>query len=176
MLAAMAPPADTVAQRIERDELFFDSAIVQHSFTPFMRDYDVIVDVPAAKPDGGGSYIVGRYRYRFTHCTEAIARTTVTAKAWQASWDDLFTDRETWERAGEPAGYVWGVEWADAYPGLTYVQQSERAAGWTELVARQMHEVQIESNVLHLTLVFHDLRIDQLAVGDPTTGTLTPLD
>jgi hypothetical protein len=31
-----------------------DSAIVRHGFTRYMRDYDVIVEVPAAKPDGGG--------------------------------------------------------------------------------------------------------------------------
>jgi hypothetical protein len=27
-----------------------------------------------------------------------------------------------------------------------------------------------------LELVFHDLRIDQLASGDPASGSLTPLD
>lgn len=176
MLAAMATPPDSVAQRIQQDELFFDSAIVSHGFAPFLRDYDVIIDVPAAKPNATGSYIIGRYRYRFTHCAEAFARTTVTPETWQKSWDDLFTDRRAWEQAGSPDGYVWGVEWADAYPGMTYVENSDRAERWSETVGHEMHEVRIESNALDLTLVFHDLRIDQLAVGDPDTGTLDPLD
>jgi hypothetical protein len=39
-----------------------------------------------------------------------------------------------------------------------------------------MHEARIESNALDLTLVFHDLRVDQLAAGDPDTRTLIPVD
>ena len=39
-----------------------------------------------------------------------------------------------------------------------------------------MHEARIETNALDLTLIFHELRVDQLAVGDPDTRTLIPLD
>ena len=46
-------------------------------FTAYMRDYDVIIEVPAIRPDGSGSYIEGRYRYRFTHCVEAAVKTKV---------------------------------------------------------------------------------------------------
>jgi hypothetical protein len=42
-------------------------------------------------------------------------------ETWRWSWDDLFIDYETCERAGNPEGFVWGVNWADAYPGLEYV-------------------------------------------------------
>lgn len=171
----MTTPPESVSQRIKDDTLFFDSAIDSHGFVPFLRDYDVIIDVPAAKPDRSGSYIMGRYRYRFTHCVEAIARTTVAPETWKKSWDDVFTDREAWENAGSPDGYLWGIEWADAYPGMSYTENSERAGRWTELLAREMHEVRIQSNALDLTLVFHDLLVDQLAVGDPSTGTLEPL-
>lgn len=176
MLAGMSQPGGpTIAERIEQDDLFLDSAIDSHGFTPFLRDYDVIIDVPAPKPDGPGSYIYGRYRYRFTHCAEAIARTTVTPHAWKDSWDDLFTDYGAWEAAGNPAGYVWRVNWALAYPGLSYIHGSEHARRWTELLGHDMHHVRIESNALALDLVFHDLQLDQLAVGDPATGTLTPI-
>lgn len=135
----------------------------------------MIIDVPAAKPTGGGSYVKGRSRYRVTHCTEAIARTTVTPKAWQASWDDIFTNYQAWEQAGKPSGYVWGVEYADAYPGMTHVTESDRARHWTELLGHNLHEVRIQSNVLVLELVFHDLRVTQLAAGDPDCGTLSRL-
>lgn len=170
------PPAEPIAERIGHDQLLFDSGIVSHGFAPFLRDYDVVVDAPAAKPDGSGSYISGRYRYRFTHCVEAVARTVLTAEDWRKSWDDVLTDYGAWERAGSPEGYVWGVEWALAYPGMSYVGQSERARRWTEGVGREMHEVRIESNALDLTLVFHDLRVDQLAIGDPAPGALDPIE
>lgn len=172
----MATPPESVAQRIKDDTLFFDSAIDSHGFVPFLRDYDVIIDVPAATPDGTSSYIRGRYRYRFTHCVEVVARTTFTPDTWKKSWDDVFTDREAWETAGSPDGYVWGVEWADAYPGMSYIEHSERADRWTKLLDHEMHEVRIASNALDLTVVFHDLLVDQLAIGNPSTGTLEPLD
>lgn len=54
-----------------------DSVIIEHGFARYLRDYDVVVDVPAAKPDGTASYISGRYRYRFTHCVEAHVETQV---------------------------------------------------------------------------------------------------
>lgn len=169
-------PAASVRQRIQSDELLFDSAVVSHGFVPFLRDYDVVIEVPADRRDGSGrSYIQGRYRYRFTHCAEAVARSTVRPEVWQRSWDDVFTDYEAWEAAGTPEGYVWGVCWADAYPGMSYVEDSEPARRWTELLGHEMHEVSIETNALALTLVFHGLRVDQLAVGDPATDSLKPV-
>jgi hypothetical protein len=54
----------------------FDNSIVEHHFTPYMRDYDMIVEAGAAAPDGSGSYLEGRYRFRFTHC--ALVKTTST--------------------------------------------------------------------------------------------------
>jgi hypothetical protein len=150
----------------------FDSAVVRHGFTPYMRDYDVIVEVPAAKPDGSGSYIEGQYRYRFTHCVEAHVETTVKPDAWRFSWTDEFTNYSAWERAGSPGGFVWGVEFSDAYPGASLVADSQRAAEWSEKLDRAMYEIEIETNAFLINLVCHDFRIDQLAVGDPTTGDL----
>lgn len=168
--------------RIEADERFFDSAIVSHGFTEYLRDYDVVIDVPAALPadvpigDTTGSYIQGRYRYRFTHCPEVRVVTTVRDDVWRLSWDDTFTDYERWEAAGNPEGFVWGVNWADAYPGMSYLSDSTLAASWTERLAREMHEIAIETNTFNLQLVCHDLRVHQLAIGDPWTRQLTPLD
>ncbi len=154
----------------------FDSAIVRHGFTPHMRDYDVIVEVPAAKPDGSGSYIEGQYRYRFTHCVEAHVETTVKPDTWKVSWGDEFTSYSAWDRAGSPDGYVWGVESSDGYPGASLVADSPRAAVWSERLDRAMYEIQIETNAFLMKLVCHDLRVTQLAVGDPTTGDVMPLE
>ena len=68
------------------------------------------------------------------------------------------------------------TEWADAYPGAEYIEESERARAWTESLGELMHEIRIETNAYALDLVCHDLRIDQLAVGDPVTGDLKPID
>jgi hypothetical protein len=169
-------------ERIDGDELHFDSAIVAHGYAPHLRDYDVVVDVPAALPPGVpigdtvGSYIMGRYRYRFTHCPESHVTTSVDDDIWRMSWDDVLIDWDEWEAADNPEGFVWGKKFADAYPGLSYVTDSPLAASWTERLGHEMHEVMIETNTFLLRLVCHDLRFQQLAVGDPATQTLQPLD
>ncbi len=72
-----------------------------------------------------------------------------------------------WDQDGEPEGYdssvfVWGVRWAGAYPGLTYLERSATANGWSERLGRPMHEIRIETNVFSLNLVFHDVVIAKL--------------
>jgi hypothetical protein len=171
-----------VRELIEQDELFFDSAIISHGYAPHMRDYDIVIDRPAALPDGVpigesvGSYIEARYRFRFTHCPEVQVKTEVPDEAWREAWDDIFTDYQAWKRAGNPEGFVWGVNWTEAYPGLRYIADSPAAASWTERLGHEMHEAWVVTGVFILRLVFHELRIDQLAVGDPLTRELKPLD
>jgi hypothetical protein len=115
---------EDVRRRIENDGLLFEQAGVHHGFAESNRDYDVLVDVSAARPDSSGSYVTGRHRYRFTHCVMAETRTAVPAATWRESWDDVYTDYDAWERAGNPQGFVWGVNRAPAYPGLRYVADS----------------------------------------------------
>jgi hypothetical protein len=172
----------SLRERVESDELFFDSGIISHGYAAHLRDYDVVLDVPAALPAGvpigdtTGSYIQGRYSYRFTHCPEIRLVSTVSDETWRQSWDDLFIDYKAWERAGKPEGFAWYVGWVDAYPGLSYVVDPPVAASWAQRLNTDMHEVEIETNVFILRLVFHDLRIEQLAVGDPQTRTLKAMD
>jgi len=171
----------SLRERIEADDRFLDSVIVSHGFTQYLRDYDLVINVPAALPpdvpieDTTGSYIEGRYRYRFTHCPEVRVTTEIRDEVWQYSRDDEFIDYQAWEAAGYPAGFVWGVNHADAYPRLSYVTDSPLAASWAERLAREMHEVVIETNVIALRLVCHDLRLDQIGRGDPWTRELTPV-
>lgn len=157
------------------EDPLFDSAIVRHGFAPYLRDYDVIAEVFAAKPDGTGSYSQAQYRYRFTHCVEAHVETTVDPETWKASWTHKFTTYEAWARAGAPAGFVWGVGSSDAYPGASLVADSPPATAWSQKLGRPMHELQIETNAFRLNLVCHDLRISQLAIGDPSSGELKPI-
>ena len=60
---------------------------------------------------------------------------------------------------GEPEGFVWGVNWADAYSGLAYVDESATAASWSDKLGFLMHEVVIETNTYTLALVFHDVAV-----------------
>jgi hypothetical protein len=174
----------TFARRVDEEgnERFYDSAVVSHGFTRYNRDYDVVIETVAALPpevpigDTTGSYVEGRYRYRFTHCVEAHVSTVVRDDVWRYSWDDVYTDYDAWQAAGTPEGFVWGTDFADAYPGLSYVADSSRAARWTERLGREMHETVIETNTFTLHLVCHDLRIERLAIGNPTTGELTELE
>jgi hypothetical protein len=165
----------TVKERIEQDELVFDNAVVSHGFAPHLRDYDVVVDVAAARPDGSGGYIAAKYLYRFTHCTEAHVVTALATETWARSWDDHFTDHTAWESAGAPEGFVWGVCFADAYPGLSYVDESKTAREWSSRLGREMHGVVLQTNAFTLRVVFHDLAVEQLAVGDPASDELRPL-
>lgn len=168
--------------RIESDELIIDSAITSHGYAPHLRDYDVVVSVPAALPpevpNGAtiGGYTMGVYRYRFTHCPEAHVVSSVEDDVWQRSWDDVFIDWEAWEAAGHPQGFVWGKNYGDAYPGISYVAESPLASLWAKRLGHEMHEVMIETNTFDLHLVCHNLHVHKLAVGDPWTRTLKDLD
>ena len=76
--------------------LLFDNSIVQHGYAPYLRDYDVIVDVYAASPNQNyTSYVEGRYRYRFTHCVFAQISTSLSDHVWIESWSDKFIDFKT---------------------------------------------------------------------------------
>lgn len=74
----------------------YDNAVVEHRFTPYLRDYNVLVETSAATPGGQGSYVEGRYRLRFTHCVIAHIETAVPDETWHVSWADHFTDYEAW--------------------------------------------------------------------------------
>jgi hypothetical protein len=163
---------NTVQEKLDQYPIF-DHALVQHGFTSYMRDYDVITEFSA--PYGWESYVAGSYRYRFTHCVVAEVTTTVSAEVWRESWTDEYINYQRWEDAGRPEGYVWGVEYAFTYPGLSYVADSPRAQAWEQQLGKPMHEIVIETNAYDIRLIFHDVVITQIAQGDPHTRTLTPL-
>jgi hypothetical protein len=63
---------------------------------------------------------------------------------------------------------VWGVCWAEIYPGLTYLEDSKAASDWSQRLGQPLHEIQIETNVYSLNLVFHDVIITKLGSEAPT--------
>jgi hypothetical protein len=136
-------------------EPLFDSSIVRHGFAPFLRDYDIVAEINKCQ-----------FLYRFSHCTSATVTTAVSDRAWQKSWEDIYTDYSAWNGSGGPEGYVWGVCYSDAYPGATYVDNSVPAKEWANRLGHPMHEVRIETNGHNLDLVFHDLRVREISEGD----------
>lgn len=137
------------------EEPFFDSGILRHGFAAYMRDYEIVVQIDKHQ-----------FLYRFTHCPAENFTTVVNDRNWRASWDDLFTKYPDWERSGAPKGFVWGVNWARAYPGAELVEDSSKAREWSERLGKQMYQVRIETNAYRLDLIFHDLRVRELESAD----------
>ena len=137
----------------------FDHALVYHAFTPYMRDYELIIHVTADPVTG----IQPEYlRYLFRFCVEATTRSAVSAETWQVSRDERLIRYDTGK---DLDGFVWGVNWQPLYPGFSIVPESARARMWSEELGTDFHEVRLESNGHDITLVFADLVVTRLDVG-----------
>lgn len=161
----------SISEKLEQGPMF-DMPIIEHHFTPYMRDYDVIVDLIEPVPNKSHSYVEGRYRYRFNHCVIADVKTAIRDENWINSWDDIFLNFAAWEAADYPSGYVWDVRWQNAYPGLSYIRDSGVAQEWSERLNKPMHEVCIEADAHNIRLIFHDVTITKIAQGFPESPDL----
>ena len=72
-------PVDDQQLRQALDEVF-DQALVYRAFTPYVRDYEVIVYCTAAPRTGVAPSFL---RYRFRYCVEASARSVVPFDIWR---------------------------------------------------------------------------------------------
>ena len=139
----------TFKQLLER-ESFFDGAILKHGFVDYMRDYELITT------DITGKYL---HKYQFVGCVEAIYRTELSPEAFAQSISDKYVfSGPDYPNKAEPDGFIWGVRYSNAYPGLIYIENSHLAQKWVEKMKRPMHEVKIETEAFHLTLIFADIR------------------
>lgn len=150
----------SVKERLEEYGGFVDVGILNHGFAPHMRDYDVVFEALWGTKEWADAK--GTYRLRFSHCPEVTTTTTVSDSMWKQSWSDIFIDHSQWVTAGAPEGFVWGVCWSNAYPGLSYIDDSPRAMQWCERLGKPMHEVSIATEVLQLQIVFHDFTVTKL--------------
>ncbi|MGA8725201.1 MAG: hypothetical protein WB565_09155 [Acidimicrobiales bacterium] len=141
------------------DELF-DRQLLFHGYTPFMRDYDLVI-YESVDPASGLSPRHRRFRFRF--CTEATVRSRVRPDVWSRSLSDDLVQQE--HVTMESTGYVWGVRGQELYPGATIVRESERARYWHEQVGVPFWEVQIEANAHEIRLVFSDLSVADIESG-----------
>jgi hypothetical protein len=159
----------TVKALLER-ESFFDAAIIRHGFTDYMRDYEIIVVGRAGPP------AADIHRYLFVGCAEAVYQTAISPKYFGPSLpDDFVFSGPDYPEKKDPQGFIWGVRYANAYPGLSYRLGGERSAYWTAHLRRKMHEVFIETEAYSLLLVFADLRYAYLGTN-PDRGVMRPKD
>jgi len=134
-------------------ETFFDAAILRHGFTDYMRDYEIIVGGRDGPPH------TDVHRYQFVGCVDAIYATAIRPEVFAKSIPDEFVlSGPDYPEKDEPDGFIWGTRWSCAYPGLEYLAPSERAARWSRLLGRPMHEVSIATEAFRLNLVFAEVR------------------
>lgn len=144
--------AITVKELLERED-FFDAAILRHGFTDYMRDYEIIVGARNGPPN------TDVHKYQFIGCVEAQYQTLLRSDTFSKSLpDDFVYSGPDYPDKDDPDGFIWGVRFAEAYPGLMYLDDGERAAYWFSVMGRKMHEVTLETNAFHLRLVFADVR------------------
>jgi hypothetical protein len=132
-----------------------DFAVLKHGFAPHGRDYHVVVE-------HSGRHRPGRHRLIFTHVAELAVTTNVRDDVWRESWAEIFTHYGAWDQAGAPEGYVWGVNWSLADPGIKAIAPSTRAAAWAHRLQHAMYEAELGTNQFRLALVFHDLRVEKI--------------
>lgn len=148
--------ADLAAQL---DELF-DSWLVHHGFTSYMRDYELIV---FQSPDPRSGSTPRYLRFLFRHCPEASTRSAVPPAVWSGSMDDGLLQQQ--HVTMQSAGYVWGVRCQELYPGATIAENSERARWWSKQVGVTFHEVEVSANAHQIRLIFADLQVEEVTAG-----------
>ena len=104
---------------------------------------------------GRGTEHEATYTFLFKGCVEAHYTLNI---ANGFSMDDIYLDLERANDVSAP-GFIWGVNEADAYPGLTYVGETDRTREWAAKLGVQMHEVLIETNTYSLRLIFNDVAV-----------------
>jgi hypothetical protein len=155
---------DDLLAAVQAHDYFLDWALIFHGFRSYMRDYEVIMWSPESSGESG------TYSVLLKHCVEVNVRSAIRPDVWRISLDDRLTSFDTFselDQAGSyDGGFVWGVGWANLYPGWSVSEASERAEEWTQHVGIQFHEARIASNVYDLTAIFAELMITKLSDGN----------
>jgi hypothetical protein len=137
----------------------FDQAILYHSFTDYMRDYEVFIYATADPRTG---IRPEHLQYRFIHCVRATVTSALSPEMWKRSLDERLIDHE---QGRDLDGYVWGVKWQVLYPGMKLVLDSADARQWSQELGLPFYEAIIETNGHNICLVFSDLAVDTIQPG-----------
>ena len=149
-----------IEQKLGLIELL-DIPILSHGFAPHMRDYQLVIE-SATHKDGPG-----KFQITFTHCFDLKYKSAFDNDLLKRSWSDKLIDYQQWQESGEQNGYVWGVNWANAYPGFELKKDSKLAQKWGNSLGNPMFEMKLETNVFNLSFVFHDFKFEKIGEGTP---------
>jgi hypothetical protein len=133
----------------------FDVAILRHGFSEYNRDYDFVFE--ADSTDESEQSLL-----RFKHVYELSYVTSVTTDTLKISTNDNFIDYKKWQETGEKEGFVWGVNYALAYPGFTILNNSAKADRWTKVLGFEMFNVTLETETYKIDFVTSDFEIIKL--------------
>lgn len=143
------------AGKIETNlEKMFDNYLVFHGYTPYMRDYEMIVHSPTKR-------IYMRFLFRF--CVSAAIKSRLGPDVWRRSMDDSLLDIEY--PGSRSTGYVWGVKNQELYPGPRLIPETSIANEWSSGLGIGFYEVEIDANAQSINLIFADLAVDEIGEG-----------
>jgi hypothetical protein len=137
-----------------------DNLLIYHGFTPYMRDYELIVLQPASPASEMDTRFL---RFLFHSCTEVLVRSLIGSQTWSESMDDKLLHPQ--QVAVEASGYVWGVRGQELYPGPKIVENSRIARSWSQQVGIDFHEVEVKANAQQINLVFTNLSVEEVEPG-----------
>ena len=143
-------------------EMMSDCGLVHHGFTNYIRDYEFIV-YQSCDPNPKYGLSPRHLRFLFRFCPEVTITSRLMPDVWSRSLSDDLLQEHMATR--DSAGYVWGVQTQELYPGATVVEESPRAWFWTTSLGIDFHEIIVEANAQTISLVFSAILVDEVFDG-----------
>lgn len=130
----------------------FDIVVLHHGFEIYNRDYYFIIE-------SGTKNNKGTFKILFTHCFDLQYRHKYANKEQvdllRKSWaDDLISPSVP----KNEEGYWWGQGFTSSYPGFSYNPDSPLAKELTEISAKPMYAVNLETEHYKIDFIFHDFK------------------
>ncbi|MCA6444167.1 MAG: hypothetical protein IM600_12120 [Bacteroidetes bacterium] len=152
----------TIKEKLDQHDLF-DQAIIRHGMLDNIRDYEIIGLI-------SGQEYEEEIQYVFKGCIKADFK--VIVKPAHYSMDDRLLDLSRQSESDYPKGFIWGVNYAVTYPGLTLTENTDELIQLEKTYGHKFYKIFIETNAYELTLLFHDLDIKVLKHTDKNKNAL----
>jgi hypothetical protein len=151
----------TIKEKLDQHDLF-DQAILRHGMLDNIRDYEIIGSIC-------GQNYKEEVQFVFKGCIRADFK--VIVKPEHYSMDDRLLDLSRQNESDYPKAFIWGVNYAVTYPGLTLTENTDELIQLEKIYGRKFHKIFIETNAYELTLIFHDLETKVLKRAEDNINT-----
>jgi len=131
----------------------YDQAITRHGILDYIRDYEVTAYLC------GDSYDL-ELQYVFKGCIKVDYKSKVDPKYF--SMDDRLLALSRQGEPGYPEGFVWGVKYADVYPGWTLEEDTSELRILNKLYEMKFHRIIFNTNAYDLSIIFHDVEVNEI--------------